>query len=107
MFSRIVSDYWLPRDAAADGGYTVVVDDSLPANRSLMILEPVGGGGVLTLTPAHAAGLEVTGGSTVGGPELRSALEVAKVKLNGADHLFYLPADQHALVRAEAVPEGT
>jgi RimJ/RimL family protein N-acetyltransferase len=111
MFSRTVTDYWLPRDAEAHdvvpGEYRVVVDDSLPANRSLMILEPVDGGGVLTLTAAHAAGLAFTAGSTVDGPTLRSALQAAKVGLNGADHLFYLPVDEHAVVCSEAVPEGT
>ena len=111
MFSRTVTDYWHPREAAVDdvgvGEYRVVVDDSLPANRSLMILELVDGGSVLTLTPTHAAGLEFTGGSTVGGPALRSALEAAKVNLNGADYLFYLPVDEHAVVRTEVVPEGT
>ncbi len=113
MFSRTVNDYWLPRDAtagsvAADGEFRVIVDDSLPPNRSLMILEPVSEGcGVLTLTSAHAAGLEIAGGSTVGRSELHAALEAAKVALNGADHLFYLPVDEHAVVRAEVVPEGT
>jgi RimJ/RimL family protein N-acetyltransferase len=111
MFSRTVTDYWLRRDAALDdvgiGEYRVVIDDSLPAHRSLTILEPRDGGGVLTLTAAHAARLELIGGSTVGGPALRSALEATKVNLNGADHLFYLPVEEHAVVRNEVVSEGT
>jgi RimJ/RimL family protein N-acetyltransferase len=111
MFSRTVIDYWLSHDSGVDdvmaGEYRVVVDDSLPANRSLTILEPVGGGGILTLTPALAASLDLTAGSTVGGQALRSALEAANVSLNGADHLFYLPTGEHAVARVEVVPEGT
>jgi RimJ/RimL family protein N-acetyltransferase len=111
MFSRTVTDYWLPGVAAADdavaGTYRVVVDDSLPANRSLMILEPIDRAGVVTMTSAHAASLVLTAGSAVTGSALRSALDVAGIGLNGADYLFYLPADEHAVVGAEAAAEGT
>lgn len=110
MFSRTVTDYWLTGDAAADdllvGEFRVVVDDSLPANRSLMTLDHADGG-VLTLTSARAASLDLAAGSLVSRAALRSALEAAEVSLNGADHLFYLPNAEHAVVRAEAVPEGT
>jgi RimJ/RimL family protein N-acetyltransferase len=111
MFSRTVTDYWLrgvaDTDEAVAGGYRVVVDDSLPANRSLTILEPVDRTGLLTLTSAHAASLDLTAGAAVSGSALRSALAVAGIGLNGADHLFYLPVDEHAAVGAEPVPDGT
>jgi RimJ/RimL family protein N-acetyltransferase len=111
MFSRTVTEHWLPRDVAVDdvavGECRVVIDDSLPATRSLTILEPVVGGGIIRLTAARAASLELTGGQTVGGSALRSALEAENVRMNGADHLFYLPVDEHAVARSEVASEGT
>jgi hypothetical protein len=54
LFSRMVTDYWFPRDATSlageIGSYQIVVDDTLPADRSLMLSEPVGRRGVLSAT---------------------------------------------------------
>jgi RimJ/RimL family protein N-acetyltransferase len=111
MFSRTVTDYWLP-DTVADaattaGGYRVIADGSLPGNCTLMTLETSGGGRFLTLTSAQARCLGLTGVSAVGDPALRSALAAAGAALHGADYLFYLPLDDQAAVRAEAVPGET
>jgi GNAT superfamily N-acetyltransferase len=111
MFSRTVTDYWLP-DAVADaataaGEYRVLPGDSLPGSFSLMILETSSCGRLLTLTPAQARRLGLTGVPAVGEPALRSALAAAGAALHGADYLFYLPVDDQAAVRAEPVPEET
>jgi GNAT superfamily N-acetyltransferase len=111
MFSRTVTDYWLPgavADAATTaGGYRVITDGSLPDNISLMTLETSGGGRFLTLTSAQGRCLGLTDVSTVSVSALRSALEAAGGALNGADYLFYLPVDDQAAVRAETVPGET
>ena len=111
MFSRTVTDYWLPgtaADAAATTGvYRVITDGSLPDNISLMTLETSGGGRFLTLTSAQARRLGLTGAPTTGDLALRSALETAGAALHGADYLFYMPFDEQAAVRAETVPGGT
>ena len=111
MFSRTVTDYWLP-DAVADaataaGEYRVFIDGSLPGGFSLMILETSSYGRVVTLTPAQARSLGLIGASTVGDPALRSALAAAGAALHGADYLFYLPVEDQAAVRAEPVPAQT
>ena len=87
MFSSTVTDFWR---VGAPGGVDVIVDDALPANRALSLLVPDDGGAVLTLTPALA---ESTGlrGPRVSTGEVTSALE--SVPMNGADHLFYFPAE--------------
>jgi GNAT superfamily N-acetyltransferase len=110
MFSRTVTDYWLPgavADAAATGEYRVITDGSLPGHISLMTLETSGGGRFLTLTSAQGRCLGLTGVPTVGDSALHSALEAAGAALHGADCLFYLPVDEQAAVRAETVPGGT
>ena len=111
MFSRTVTDYWLPGAvagaAAAAGEYRVLTDSSLPGSFSLMILETSSYGRLLTLTPAQARRLGLVGVSVVGEPALRSALAAAGAALHGADYLFYLPVEDQAAVRAEPVPGGT
>ena len=103
MFSQAVTDYWLENGAtngsATTGEHRVVVDDTLPENRSLMLFEPVGADGILCLTSALADRLGLTGQTAVRAEALARALDVAAVKLNGADHLFYLPTHEQALVR--------
>ena len=58
MFSRTVTDFWLPGAVAgaatAAGEYRVLIDGSLPGSLSLMILETSSYGRILTLTPAQA-----------------------------------------------------
>jgi hypothetical protein len=52
VFSRAVTDYWLKNGATNGPGTTgehhVVVDHTLPESRSLMLLEPLGGDGILS-----------------------------------------------------------
>jgi len=111
MFSRTVTDYWLPDAvagaAAAAGEYRVLTDGSLPGDFPLMILETSDGGRVLTLTSAQARRLGLAGVSAVGDSALRSAMAAAGAVLHGADYLFYLPAEDQAAVRAAPVPAQT
>jgi hypothetical protein len=100
MFSRTVTDHWLPDVAAgaaiAAGEYRVLIGDSLPDSFSLMILETSSYGRLLTLTRDQARRLGLTGVPAVSEPALRSALAVAGAALHGADYLFYLPVSDHA-----------
>lgn len=110
MFSRTVTDYWLPEavpGAVTAGEYRVITGRSLPGNFTLMILETTDSGRFLTLTPAEARRLGLIGLSMVGDSALRSAFATAGVALHGADYLCYLPVGDHAAVRAETVPEQT
>jgi len=111
MFSRTVTNYWLPDtapDAAARaGGYRVITDGSLPGNWTLMTLETSSGDRFLTLTSAQARCLGLSGVPTVSDAALRSALAAAGVALHGADYLFYLPVEDQSAVRAETVPGET
>ena len=111
MFARAVTDYWIKNVATNGGGTTgehhVVIDDTLPENCSLMLLEPVGGDGILSLTSALADRLGLTDQTTVSADALVRALDVAAVKLNGADNLFFLPTREQALVRSERIPTET
>jgi hypothetical protein len=87
-----VTDHWLKNGATNGSGMTgehhVLVDDTLPESRSLMLLEPVGGDGILSLTSALADRLGLTGQASVSADALARALDVAAVKLDGADYLF-------------------
>ena len=91
MFSTTVTDYWLPVEPAPVGDLRVLVDDALPENRALMVLQPVGRGGILTLTGDLARRLDLQG-AAVGNDVLAERLADAGIRLNGADHLYYLPA---------------
>jgi RimJ/RimL family protein N-acetyltransferase len=111
VFSRAVTDYWLRYGATNESGTTgehhVVVDDTLPESRSLMLFEPVGRDGTLSLTSALADRLGLTGQTAVSADALARALDVTALKLNGADYLFYLPAQEQALVQSERVSPDT
>jgi len=100
MFSTTVTDHWLTAETAPPGEHRVVVDEALPHNRALMVLEPVGLGGILTLSGALAHRLDLVEGATVDGEALSDRLAEAGIELNGADHLFYLPAAEQAALRA-------
>lgn len=111
MFSRMVTDYWFPTDATRFAGevgsHVIVVDDTLPEDRSLMLLEPVGRSGILTATSATLERLGLTRQTKIEGQALACALAAAHMKLNGADHLFYLPVEEHSVVQAERAPSAT
>jgi GNAT superfamily N-acetyltransferase len=111
VFSRAVTDYWLENTVTNGSGtageHRVVIDDTLPESRPLMLLEPVGGDGILSLTSALADRLGLTGQTAVSADALARALDVAAVKLNGPDYLFYLPTQEQALVRSERFSRET
>lgn len=107
MFSTAVTDHWLaglaPADLpAAPGTYRVVVDADLPASRRFSVLDPTGTGGVVRATPQVAAALRLVDGGTVGSAALTAALASAGIALNGADHVFHLPAAALDALRASA-----
>lgn len=108
-FSGTVIGHWLggvmrqgPLDTA--DGFHVVVDPALPANRRVMLLEPVAGGGVLSIVPDMAARLAVGAGAYIGRARLAAAMQGASLEFNGADDLFYFPVAEHAVLAAEPVP---
>jgi hypothetical protein len=63
------------------------------------------GDGILTLTSALADRLGLTGQTAVSADALARALDVTAV--DDADHLFYLPTQEQALVRSERVSPET
>lgn len=109
MHSRTVTEHWLrqvPADAmpSASGALRVVVDDELSHERRLSLLEPVDGAGVVALTSAVAEALGLVGGGEVDRPSLEAALADAGMRLHGADHLFFLPAEAHGPLLQEPLP---
>jgi GNAT superfamily N-acetyltransferase len=111
LFSPRVADYWLATDAHRGGGevgsHHIVIDDALPDDRSLMLLEPIGQGGVLSATSTTIRRLRLDGKTTIDGQELARALTAANIELNGADFLFYLPVEEQRAVRSEPVDPVT
>src|SRR3954465_14357847 len=105
LFSRMVTDYWFSTDATCYAGevgsHQIVVDDSLPVDRSLMLLEPVGKSGILSVTSATIDRLGLTGQTRIDTQALAGALVAAHMKLNGADYLFYLPVEKQAEARSQ------
>src|SRR3954463_2315187 len=104
LFSRMVTDYWFSTDATCYAGevgsHEIVIDDSLPEDRSLMLLEPVGKSGILSATSATIDRLGLTGQTRIENQALARALAAANMKLNGADYLFYLPVEEQAVARS-------
>src|SRR3954449_2537397 len=107
----MVTDYWFPTDATCRavevGSYQIVVDDSLPEDRSLMLLEPVGKSGILSATSATIERLGLTGQTRIESRALARVLAAAHMKLNGADYLFYLPVEEQAVARSERATSVT
>lgn len=107
MFSRMVTDYWIPCGATGHAGeagsHQLIVDETLPKERSLMLLEPVGRGGILSATSATMERLGLTRQSKIDSQALARALAAAHMKLHGADHLFYLPVEEQVAVQSEQV----
>lgn len=108
MFSSTVTQYWLPLSADAtpvsNGELGVVVDETLPQNRRLAVLEPTDGAGIVSATPSIARALGLVHGGTVGSAQLAAALQRADLSLHGADALFYLPAEGHELLVQATAP---
>lgn len=107
MFSSTVTDHWLPgpaRPRSSADSLLVVVDDALPDNRRVQVLQLDGAGGILTLTSAVARELGLTDGAEIARSGLPGALADAGTELNGADHLFYFPVAEQETLTAE--PRG-
>jgi RimJ/RimL family protein N-acetyltransferase len=111
MFSRVDTEYWIPRNATSHAGevgsYQIVVDDALPTDRSLMLLEPVGRSGILSATSATIERLGLTPQTTIESRALARSLAAAQIELYGADHLFYLPVEEQSAVQSERVASAT
>ncbi|MBB2959049.1 GNAT family N-acetyltransferase [Pseudoclavibacter helvolus] len=109
MFSSFVTDQWMP--AALDAGVSdlafVVVDPSLPENRSGARLRVEAGPVLVSLTPARARELELADGHRIDDATLGGVLDRAGVTLNSPDHLFYLTLDEQAALRGEGPRHGT
>ncbi|MFD1887434.1 GNAT family N-acetyltransferase [Paenibacillus wenxiniae] len=105
IFTDQVYDYWQPSsDCPSSGTYRVIIDAKLPVTRSVMLLDPLGCGGFLSLVPAIAqrAGLEAD--SEIAASTLFEKLRLAGVELNGADYLFYVPLAEQKLLLVENFP---
>ncbi|MFB9313274.1 GNAT family N-acetyltransferase [Nocardioides plantarum] len=112
MFSPAVLTHWVPATADVHGDphddrLRVVVDDTLPDNRSVMLLELVTGGGCLSLTPQRATQSGLVAGALVDPDDVRRALGAAGVALHDPDHLLYLPLEEQAVLLDESPPSGT
>lgn len=109
-FSETLTGHWIPQGVSSGpeaDGLLVVVDESLPAPRSLMVLERPGGGGVVRVTPDRARTLGIEDGARVDLAGVRSSAVAAGITLHDPDHLFYLPTEEQEILRIEGAPEGT
>lgn len=110
MIPITVTDYWF-RDAPseqlpADVGFLrVVVVPDLRHERRLTVLTPAGSGGFVILTPEMAETLAVAGGEVISASALEAKISSSGIALNGADIVFYFPAEEASEVSAEPVPE--
>jgi GNAT superfamily N-acetyltransferase len=107
----MVTDCWFPTDATREAGevgsHQIVVDDTLPEDRSLMLLQPVGRGGILSATSKTLVRLGLHWQTKIQSQELARTLTAANIELNGADYLFYLPVEEQLVLRSELVPSLT
>jgi predicted GNAT family acetyltransferase len=105
VFSSVVTEHWLPSGAPTGstrtGAHRVLIDDTLPANRPLRVLELDAGDRIVTLTSVLAERLGLRGRTDASTDELSGALAAAGVRLNGPDNLFFLPTQEHAVVLSE------
>lgn len=109
MFSSTVTDHWFHHGELGDARiagdtFRVVVDDDLPTNRRIMLLEAVEGDSLLMVSPHMACTLGVRADTPISEAALQAALRSSGLELNGADHLFYFPLSEQAAVCAERVP---
>lgn len=93
VFSRIVTDYWLPadRDPLVSEVYAVIVDEGLRDDLSLSLLTVQGGPRVVTVRAEAAAALSLADDGSVDEVHLHEKIQRAGYALNGPDHLFYVP----------------
>lgn len=109
MFSSIVTDHWFPTaaGAASEEEGIVVIDPHLPPNRSISLLRLGDGATIVALTPERAAQIDVEHDEIVGPDEVRERIVAAGITLNDPDHLFYLPAEEHANLVSSEPGDGT
>jgi len=104
-FSEKVNRYWLPdRDRPQPGQYRIIVDQELPPSRGVMLLDPVGSGGFLSMLPQMAQRAGLRPGSEPDKQTIFEALQLAGIELNGADHLFYFSDAEQKLLPHENFP---
>jgi flagellar biogenesis protein FliO len=62
VFSSVVTTSWIPRvlDPSVSRAFHVVIDPSLPSNRSVSLLKVVDGLNVVTVTPQRAEELSLS-----------------------------------------------
>ena len=111
MFSSIVTDHWFRAVELSDvpasvGTRRVVVDSTLSQNRRLMVLDPVGTGGIVLVAPDLVRRLGFEAGAEIDAPALASAVSAADLELNGADHLYYFSTAEQTALRTEGLPTG-
>jgi len=105
VFSDKVNKYWLTdRDRPHPGQYRIVVDRELPPSRSVMLLDPIGSGGFLSMLPEMARRTGLNPGSEADKQTIFEAMQLAGIELNGADHLFYFSNEQQKLLHNESFP---
>ena len=111
MFSPLVMSHWVPQGCQWNdlpaGELTVAIHESLPANRSAMILQKPDRGGVLTLSHDHALTTGLVAGASVSMDRAQAALAAAGIVLNDPDHVFYLDVDEQSTVLDESASAGT
>ena len=106
MFSATVTTVWPIEPAQPGEAFSVVVDPTLKPTRSVSLLSRADGVRTARLTPERAAELSLTAGDAVAADDLAGRIEAAGLELNGADHLYFLPAAEQDAVRAETPAAG-
>ncbi|HXH77027.1 GNAT family N-acetyltransferase [Nocardioides sp.] len=109
MFSSVVDEHWFEsidrsQVPGSPGQLRVHVDDTLTADRRVMVLELAGSGGVVSVTSAAATELHVRSRDELAAAEFKALLDGAAVEMNGADQIFYFAADAQAQLRMERTP---
>lgn len=109
MFSNVVEEHWFgsidrSQVPGPSGQLRVHVDDTLPPNQRVMVLELRGSGGVVSLTSDSAKQLRVQSGDVLTTAEFTALLDNAVVELNGADQIFYYRAEDQAQLGEDQTP---
>lgn len=104
-FSEKVNQYWLPdRNRPQPGQYRIIVDQELPPSRGVMLLDPVGSGGFLSVLPEMAQRTGLKSGNETDKQAILATMKLAGIELNGADHLFYFSDEEQKLLHNERFP---
>ncbi len=102
IFTHRVEEYWLSSfERPQPGTYRLIVDAELPPSRSLMLLNPVGSGGFLSLLPEFAQRMGLEPHCEIDSDTLFEAIRLAEIELHDTDDLFYLPNAEQKLLQDE------